>query len=305
VIKSIFITAYNREKIFFNTLKKLKKCKNYDQFKKLVVYQDVNKGVIKKIEKIDPNIDVVQTKYPKKFSSFQKLNHNSYLGFKKCFDEYKSSYVIFIEDDILPSYDFLEYHNHMNLIYHKNREFFGANSFSKENRKKLDFSYSKFIYGIAKGWSVPKERWNFLKEMYKELIKTRNDIYYDCFFEPHIKKKYFVVMPYRSRSYEQPSNGLNSKIVDKYGDHMINWKKSFLDKSRYKLKNYTFMKNMTYTWRKDCHSYTKFNILVNNLKYLTVKSYIFIKLKDLIKYIIGDNFFYWIKKYLFKVNLYR
>ena len=62
---------------------------------------------------------------------------------------------------------------------------------------------------------------------------------------------------------------------------------------------------MTYTWRKDCHSYTNFNILVNNLKYLTVKSYIFIKLKDLIKYIIGDNFFYWIKKYLFKVNLYR
>jgi hypothetical protein len=141
--------------------------------------------------------------------------------------------------------------------------------------------------------------------MYRDLINSKNEIYYDCFFEPHIKKKYFVVMPYRSRSYEQPSNGLNSKIEDKNGSLMINWKKSFLNNSKFKVENYTFLPNMTYTWRKDCHSYSKFNILINNIKYLTVKSNIFIKLKNLIKYFIGDKIFYCIKNFIFKINLYR
>ena len=65
MIKSIFITAYNREKIFFNTLKKLTKCKNYDQFKKLIIYQEVKKDVINKIKKIDPKIEVFQKKIKK------------------------------------------------------------------------------------------------------------------------------------------------------------------------------------------------------------------------------------------------
>ena len=210
MIKSIFITAYNREKIFFNTLKKLTKCKNYDQFKKLIIYQEVKKDVINKIKKIDPKIEVIKTEYPESYTPFQKLNLNSFLGFKRCFDVYKSRYVIFIEDDILPAYDFLEYHNHSNLLYHNDKQYFAANSFSKENKKNLNFSYSKFIYGIGKGWSVPVERWKLLKKMYQELCASKKEIYYDCYFEPHIKKNYFVIMPYRSRSYEQPSNGLNS-----------------------------------------------------------------------------------------------
>jgi hypothetical protein len=305
MIKSIFIVAYNREKIFFNTLRKLKKCKNYDQFKKLVIYQEVTKTIISKIRNIDPKIEVVKTKYPEKFTSFQKLNLNSYHGFKRCFDVYKSSYVIFIEDDILPSYDFLEYHNHSNLLYHNNKKYFATNSFSRENKKNLDFSYSKFIWGIAKGWSVPKERWKFLKKMYQELCSSKEEIYYDCFFEPHIKKEYFVVMPYKSRSYEQPSNGLNTRIKDINSSHSINWKKSFLNKNQYKIEDYNFLHNMKYSWRKDCHNYTKFNILINSLKFLTIKSYIFIKLKDLIKRIIGNKIFFRVKKYLFKINLYN
>lgn len=305
MIKSIFITAYNREKIFFNTLKKLKNCKNYNQFKKLIIYQEVKKTVIDKIKKIDPKIEVIRTEYPKNYTSFQKVNLNSFLGFKKCFDVYKSKYVIFIEDDILPSYDFLEYHNHCNLLYHNDKQYFATNSFSRENKKNLDFSYSKFIYGIGKGWSVPRERWKLLKKMYQELCSSKKEIYFDCYFEPHIKKKYFVVMPYKSRSYEQPSNGLNTRIKDINSSHSINWKKSFLNKNQYNIEDYTFLDNMKYSWRKDCHSYTKFNIFINNLKFLTIKSYIFIKLKDLIKRIIGVKIFFRVKKHLFKINLYK
>ena len=97
--KTIFITAYNREKIFFNTLKKLKKCKNYDQFKKLIIYQDVKNTVIKKIKKIDPEIEILKTKYPKKMTSLHKCNLNTYKGFKKSFEDYGSDYVIYLEDD--------------------------------------------------------------------------------------------------------------------------------------------------------------------------------------------------------------
>ena len=112
-------------------------------------------------------------------------------------------------------------------------------------------------------------------------------------------------MPYKSRSYEQPSNGLNTRIKDINSSHSINWKKSFLNKNQYKIEDYNFLHNMKYSWRKDCHNYTKFNILINSLKFLTIKSYIFIKLKDLIKRIIGNKIFFRVKKYLFKINLYN
>lgn len=305
MIKSIFITGYNREKIFFNTLKKLTKCKNYDQFKKLIIYQEVKKNVVDKIKKIDPKIEVIKTEYPKSYTSFQKVNLNSFLGFKRCFDVYKSRYVIFIEDDILPAYDFLEYHNHSYLLYHNDKQYFAANSFSKESKKNLNFSYSKFIYGIGKGWSVPVERWKLLKKMYQELCASKKEIFFDCYFEPHIKKNYYVLMPYRSRSLEQPSNGLNMKINDKNKSFWKNWNKSFLHKNKFKIKNYTYLYNMKYSWRKDCHNYTKFNIFINNIKFLTIKSFIFIKFKDIIKYSIGDKIFYKIKKKLFRINFYR
>lgn len=60
MIKSIFITAFNREKHFFITLKKLMSCKNYDQYKKLIVYQDVSNKTINKIKLIDPEIEVIK-----------------------------------------------------------------------------------------------------------------------------------------------------------------------------------------------------------------------------------------------------
>jgi hypothetical protein len=265
MIKSIFITAFKRNKIFFTTLRKLTKCKNYDQFKKLIIYQDINQNILNKIKKIDSEIEVINTNYTKNTSGIHKCNSNTYIGFKKCFEDYKSDYVIFLEDDILPAYDFLEFHDNLILHYRHDEKFFAVNSFSKEYIKyntNSDFEYSKFIFGIGKGWSVPKERWKTLKQMWKELFYSKINEFYDCFFEFKIKFKYYVIMPYRSRVYDQPSNGLNTSFtLERKNQFNKSWKKSFLKQIRYETKNYIFNSKMNYSWRNDCLRYSKFNML--------------------------------------------
>lgn len=288
MIKSIFIVGYKREKIFFLTLKKLKRCKYYNEFKKLVVFQDISKKTIENIKKIDHEIEIVKTKYKQNVSAKYKINNNSYLGFKKCFENYKSEYVIFLEDDILPSYDFLQFHNDIIMKYRDDRKFFAVNSFSKEYKNKrnidINFTYSKFIYGIGKGWSVPKEKWRTLKKMYKRLFLEKKEIFFDCHFEQEIKEKFFVVMPYRSRTLEQPSNGLNSKLTDQNSIFYKSWKKSFLDKKEYEIKKYNFMLNMKYTWRQDCLKYNIINVLKTNLKLPCIKKSFIELLEILIGY---------------------
>jgi len=294
--KTIFITAYNREKIFFNTLKKLKKCKNYDQFKKLIIYQEVKNSIVKKIKKIDPEIEILKTKYPKKMTGLHKCNLNTYKGFKKSFEDYGSDYVIYLEDDVLPSYDFLEYHNSIISRYRYDKKFFSANSFSKDSKKNSNFSYSKFIFGVGKGWSISREKWSVLDKMYKELFFTKKNVFYDCYFEVDITRKYFVVMPHRSRCLEQASNGLNSTIDQKNSDHWVNWKKSFLSSNTYKIKDYTFKPNMKYSWRSNCLQYSILNILKTKLRFLMIKE----KIKEIIKNIIGYKNFFLIKKFIQK-----
>ena len=284
--KTIFITAYNREKIFFKTLNKLTQCKSYHQFKKIIIFQDIKKTVLKKIKEIDSKIEVVKTSYPTEISSLQKCNLNIYYGFKKGFENYKSDYVIHLEDDLLPSYDFLEYHNYIISEFHSNKKFFAVNSFSKNYKKQLNFAYSKFIYGIGKGWSVPKEKWATLKKMYNQLFLEKKEVFFDCYFEQEIKGKYFVIMPYRSRTFEQPSNGLNSKLSEKNNIFNKEWKKSFLFKKSFEIKKYTFKYNMEYSWRDDCLNYTTFNIFKAKIKYIIYKL-----IKNMLKKLILFKFF--------------
>jgi hypothetical protein len=288
MIKSIFILGYKREKIFFSTLKRLKKCKYYDEFKKLVVFQDISEKTIEKIKRIDHEIDIVQTKYKNNISAKYKISNNSYLGFKRCFENYKSEYVIFLEDDILPSYDFLQFHNDIIMKYRDDKKFFAVNSFSKEYKKKrnmdVNFIYSKFIYGIGQGWSIPSERWLFLKKMYEKLLYLKSNIDFDAYFEQDIKRKYYVIMPYRSRVLAQPSDGHHFKISDTKTTFYEHWKKSFLDKKEYEIKKYNFILNMKYTWRQDCLKYNIINVLKTNLKLPSIKKSFIELLEILIGY---------------------
>ncbi len=287
MIKSIFITAFNREKHFFITLKKLMSCKNYDQYKKLIIYQDVSNKTFNKIKLIDPEIEVIKTQYKENYSSIYKCNFNTFIGFKKCFEDYKSDYVIFLEDDVLPAYDFLNFHDNIILQNRYDPKFFAVNSFSKEYGKNLDFAYSKFIYGIGKGWSLAKPKWIVLKKMFKELFQSKKNEFYDCYFEHLIRHKYYVIMPYRSRSLEQPNNGLNFKYSYFKTFFYKSWKKSFLSKKKFAINKYNFLEQMNYKWAggtmlyEDCLQYTKLNIIKTKIKF------IYVKLKEIIKKNIG------------------
>lgn len=302
MIKSVFITAYNREKIFFNTLKKLKSCENYKEFKKLIIFQEISKNTLQKIKKVDTKIKVIKTKYKEDASSLYKICYNTYIGFKTCFEKYKSEYVICLEEDILPAYDFLKFHNEIVFKYRGDNKFFAVNSFSRDYDKNLkkkynidmNFSYSKFIYGVGKGWTISKEKWPILKKMFKELISFNPNLAFDAYFEPEIKTNYYVIMPYRSRCYEQPSNGLTSRYVDRYNKKWIDSKKSFLNKNNYKIKNYTFLPTMKYSWREDCLNYTTFNIFKTKIKYIKYIIYKFIRNT------IGQKKYFIIKNYVKK-----
>jgi len=170
--KSVFITSYKREKILLLLLKRLKDNLNYNQFNKLVILQNGSKKLIKLIKKIDHNIKVIETEYSDKYSKFSKVNNNVFLGFKKCFEYYNSEFVIHLEDDCLPSYDFLNFFNEIYLRYKEDKRFYAINSFSKEFILKKKFSYSKFIYGIGKGWGITKKNWIFTKLNLKKILSS-------------------------------------------------------------------------------------------------------------------------------------
>jgi hypothetical protein len=93
-------------------------------------------------------------------------------------------------------------------------------------------------------------------------------------------------MPYRSRTFEQPSNGLNSKLSEKNNIFNKEWKKSFLFKKSFEIKKYTFKYNMEYSWRDDCLNYTTFNIFKAKIKYIIYKL-----IKNMLKKLILFKFF--------------
>jgi hypothetical protein len=270
--KSIFITGFSRYKILLKSIKKLYYCNSYADFNKLVILQKNNlikdQNIINKIKKIDEKIKIIKTNYSKEYTKFSKTNNNIYLGFKTCFENWKSEYVIHLEDDILPAYDFLKFNDELMKLYSKDKNFFSINGFSKEFKKNKYYHYSKFIYGIGKGWSMPKQNWPKVKKMFKKISGPKISEFFDCAFENEIKSKFYVIMPYRSRTFEQPSNGLNTKYKDKNNFFNKSWKKSFLSKNSYQIKNYIFEKELEYNWRYDCQNYT-FN---NRLKRFFIKN---------------------------------
>jgi hypothetical protein len=279
MIKSIFITAFGRYEVLIKTLKKLKKCKNYFQYNKLLILQkkniDLDNKVLKNIKKIDDEIKIISTEYSARYTIFSKVNNNVYLGFKELFDKYKSDYVIHLEDDILPAYDFLVFNDELIKRYSHDNKFFGINGFSKEYILKKEFNFSKFIYGIGKGWSVPKNRWQILKKYFSKVLKKNTNSFFDTEFESEIKRNFYVIMPYRSRTFEQPSTGVNSLFSDKNNAFNYSWKKSFLSKKEYKIKDYIFEKNMKFTWREDCKTYNiknifKFKLLKKLIKLINI-----------------------------------
>jgi hypothetical protein len=272
--KTLFISAYNRDKILLKVIKKAKSCKGYDEYNKILVLQKrsnlADESIVKAVLKIDNNIKIIKTFFGKKYTLFSKYNNNIYRGFKEAFEHFNSEFVIHLEDDILPAYDCLNFLEHTILLYKNDVKYFASAAFSKEFNffsKNLNFAYSKFIYGIGtKGWGIHRNNWKMFKNLVKPILIPSADTFVDCHIEHTLKKSFYVIMPYRSRSFEIPSDGMNTKKIEssEMVMHRNEWYKSFLKKKFYNIQEYVYRSNLPYSWRKDC---IKFN-LINQFLFL-------------------------------------
>jgi hypothetical protein len=81
--KSIFITAWNRDALLKKALYSLTLAKNYDEYKKVIIFQECNSDQENMVKKIDPKIVVIRKFYPIHMHVYHKLFLNLLSGFEK------------------------------------------------------------------------------------------------------------------------------------------------------------------------------------------------------------------------------
>ena len=200
-------------------------------------------------------------------------------GFNFCFNKLASNYVIFLEDDIIAGYDFLCFCDYILKKYQNIKNFFAFNGFSKEHHENNKFSYSKFIYGIGKGWAIPRRNFLIIKDHFNKILNPNCKRFFDVHLELFIKKRFFVIMPYRSRTLESPSNGINFRKKFKYSQFYKDWQKSFVGTHYFPIKKYNYVKNFDYFWSKNCFSFSRINKFKSIFLYIIKKIYFFYKNK--------------------------
>jgi hypothetical protein len=254
---SIMITSFNRPLVLKESLKYLFKDRLINNCSIVIVQQDINV----KFDKIFKNIKrknffLLKTSYPKDWDPHKKMILNGRKGFEFCFEKLKSDICFYLEDDIAIAYDFITFGSFILNKYNKDKNFFAVNAFSREkfNYSKVNL-YSKFIYGIGKGWGVNKDKWPLIKKFWgNKFIHSHKAPLYDSPIEEHIKRKrLFVVMPINSRSFEIPSNGVNINLKNSF-KYFKEFKSSFVRK-KYENLDYSYSFFSNYKWRKDCIKY--------------------------------------------------
>ena len=255
--KTISITSYNRPEILTKCLNSLHKCELIDQYNIVIIQQKYNekfKRIFDNFKYKFTNFKIIKTSYPNNWGPYKKMTINGYKGFEFCFEKLKSDIGYYLEDDIVVSNDYLIFSEYILNKYKNDTNFFAVNGFSKElfDKSKINL-YSKFVYGIGKGWGIHNDKWKTIKKFWnKKFINSLNPEYVSP-IENFIKKNnFYVVMPICSRTYEQKSKGVSIVITD--NKYFSEFKSSFV---HIKNKNfhfkYSFFSN--YSWRKDCKKY--------------------------------------------------
>jgi len=253
--KGISITSFNRPDLLNKCLEKIKRAKLSEEYSIIIIQQNYNERFEKLINKFEfSNLKIIKTSYPHRWNSYKKMTLNGYKGFEYCFDKIHCDIGFYLEDDIMVSSDFFLFCEKMLEKYKNDKNFFAVNGFSKEpfNIKKIQL-YSKFVFGIGKGWAINKDRWKIIKKIWSPKFINSTNPEYDYPIENYIKKNYFyVVMPACSRTYELPSNGVSVKKNDK--EYFKSFKNSFVKIDNKNL-NFRYSYFVNYNWRKDCKKY--------------------------------------------------
>ena len=253
---SIFITSYNRREMLIKLLTNLRKIETFEKVNLLLVLQDYDIKFINKIKSQFKNIIILKTKRLSNSNAINNTNRNVYFGFKYSFERLNAKVAIHLEDDLMISKDFINFFSYTFNTHSSEKRFFAINAFSRENKQySYQNTYSKYYYGIGKGWGIGLKSWlMFRKQLHKSII-FRENIYFDSIIENIIKNNYFVIMPYFARSLEMPSIGDNVPVSFFSSVEYKEWEKSFNLIKEKIFKQYTYKRFLKNLWRDDCMNY--------------------------------------------------
>lgn len=269
----VFYVCCDREKVAIKNIKKLKKCYDYKNYFIIIILQNNNINFKKKIKSIDKNIKIIKKNYDNNFTVHSKVNNNIYTGFLESF-KLDVDFAICMEDDLEPGYDLLEFHRCLHNKYKNNIDFGAINSFSKEYKNKKNFySFNEYFYGVGKGWSINRNTWWKIKEKINLCLNKNYKRFFDIHLELLLRKNFFVIMPYRARILEIPSDGLNIKkkyfISKEYKKEL----KSYVGNKKFKIKNYYINSEQEFNLRNDCLKINKVNYFYSLILFLLRKIY--------------------------------
>lgn len=267
--KTIAIINFKRIHLLTKILDRILFLNKNNNYKVILIHQDGSaRTKIKLKKKYQSKIKIFYTYYPKNWSPFKKIALNYIKASRYCFETLKSELCHFIEDDIFLADDYFNFSEFILKKFKNDNSFFGCNAFSKEpyNEKKTHL-YSKFFYGIGKGWSINKNRYFTIKKLWNNKFINSSDNAIDGPIETFIKQNgCFVVMPICSRCIELPTNGLNTSILS-HKKYFSDMKKSFVKKN-ITIDDYKYTFFSQYKWRKDCIKYKGkyFHLFCNFIK---------------------------------------
>ncbi|MBX3721882.1 MAG: hypothetical protein KF713_08590 [Turneriella sp.] len=250
--KIVLLLVFNRPEKTKQTLENLRLVDGIDDYELIVVRQEGSAEVKLLVEQIDwiKTYHYV-TCYSPEITIKSKINNNMRYGLSIAFDEYKTDFVVVIEDDLLIGYDFLVFCEFIQGKYWHNPMFRAINAFSREpyDADRLAW-YGRFHFGVGKGWSINKKVWNKLRKFWHEGV----DEHFDVLIEPWIRKG-FVVMPYCSRSVDIGWGGGSHTPENENDPYYEAMKSSWTNIKPFQIRKYLLRKKMPYSWREDCTSY--------------------------------------------------
>ena len=246
--KHILITIYDRTDKIHETLASLQSIYNIDQYELVFVRQEETSSDCKIVENIINSIKWIKvhqitTSYQHDDSSQKKINLNIITGFKYCFEDLKSQFVLFIEDDVLLGFDSLYFAEKMTKKYQHSPFFksvsLGSTVEFKEGRL---YEYCKLMNGISKGWIVTSRTWPYIKRIWPKTHRT----YYDAILRHHFRNG-FVITPINSRSLDI---GWGSKALNTSEDPThttyTTMKKCWVGNKAFDLKPYKINKTINF-----------------------------------------------------------
>ena len=268
------ITLFHRTDTILRTLDALQRCYKIQEYELIKVRQKgnldecaINKKIVDSIDWIP--VHHLETSYADTDTIIKKLNSNIFMGFSYGFETLNADLVLFI-DDILLGYDTLEFHETLTEKYCNDPFFRAVCSFSN-NKFKQDhlYCYSKFRFGIGKGWSISRKKWF---SIFKKIIYQHNNSFYDAQCETECKMGY-VILPFCSRMNDIGYG--EKKIIQGFTKDKLHCvKESWVNSDPFPLKPYRYLKNIEFELSKkrpDCVYFSWYSPFVFIIKRLIRK----------------------------------